>query len=87
MPIGYHPDFGTDVRYEFQTLPDDPDGQVRETMRTLRRYLRHDAGLPFFQQHARSIDTASDPDLFGLAAHQKVDAIPAGRGHSGPAAG
>lgn len=55
MPIGYHPDFGTDVRYEFDSLPDNPDQQVRATMRTLLRYLRHDAGLPFFQQHALEI--------------------------------
>lgn len=41
--VGFHPAFGRDVNYSIQSLPEDPDGQVRETIREALRYVRADA--------------------------------------------
>lgn len=43
MQRAYHPAFAREVNYEFMRLPEDPDGQVRETIRHILGYVRADA--------------------------------------------
>lgn len=52
-PSAYHPDFGTTVHYEFEAMPDDPDAQVKQTMRKVIRYLRADACSEIIRDQAR----------------------------------
>lgn len=43
MQTAYHPAFGERVPYSFISLPESPDGQVRETCREVIRLIRYDA--------------------------------------------
>ena len=47
--VGYHPDFGQEVSYRFERLPESPDGQVRATMKKVLKYIRSDVDDPFVQ--------------------------------------
>lgn len=49
----FHPDFGTQVRYTFESLPADPDAQVERTIARIIQYLIEDAGTPLIQDFAR----------------------------------
>lgn len=53
MDTAYHPDFGANVRYEFERMPEDPDAQVRMAVRKVIGYLRADVCSPIIQEMAR----------------------------------
>ena len=62
----YHPDFGdVPVHYEFRTLPESPDGQVRSTISDILKFMRTDARSPVIQEEARKMVALSsgDPNL------------------------
>lgn len=68
----YHPDFGTlPVRFNFRTLPDNPDAQVRSTLGQVIGYIRQDAQSPFIKEEAQKLYElgAGDPNagLYKLA--------------------
>lgn len=50
--LAYHPDFGGRVRFDFEAMPDDPDGQVAQTMDKIRALSREDADHPLIAEHA-----------------------------------
>lgn len=51
-----HPDFGSiPVTYNFRALPDNPDAQVRSTLRQVIVYIREDAQSPFIQSEAQKL--------------------------------
>jgi hypothetical protein len=47
--VGYHPDFGQEVNYSVESLPESPDGQVRKTMKRVLEYVRTDSDDPYVQ--------------------------------------
>ncbi len=53
LDTAYHPDFGQPVGYQFESLPEHPDGQVSKTMSRVIEYIRKDASSPIIQQEAR----------------------------------
>lgn len=71
MSVAFHPDFGQQIRYSIDPLPEDPHGQVRVTMSRLRRLLRMDSQDPWFQQHAQVIRTASQDPIKAVWDHCK----------------
>lgn len=52
MTTAYHPDFGSQVRYVFEDLPEHPDGQVRDTIARILGYVRADVDHPLIQEDA-----------------------------------
>jgi transglutaminase-like putative cysteine protease len=46
MPLIHHPGFGAVIRYEVTELPDDPAGQVAQTISLMGRYATEDASSP-----------------------------------------
>lgn len=52
METAYHPDFGTDVNYTFEPMPDDPDGQVATAIPRVCDYLWTDKDAPIIQAKA-----------------------------------
>jgi hypothetical protein len=53
VSLAYHPDFGGPIAYTFESLPEHPDGQVRETIGRILDYVRQDAAHPLIQEDAR----------------------------------
>ncbi len=49
----FHPDFGGEVRYDFETLPADPDAQVERTVARVIHYLLTDSAAPIIQEFAQ----------------------------------
>lgn len=49
----YHPAFGTEIRYRWDRMPEDPDAQVRQTMAKVLDYIEADASHPIIQAAAR----------------------------------
>jgi hypothetical protein len=71
MPFAYHPDFADTVGYEFHGLPDDPDGQVSQTIDRIRAYIRADATSPLIAEHAqRAFNLGANPNR--SYAHQAI---------------
>jgi len=48
----YHPGFGQTIRYQFDWLPEDPDGQVAVSIRRMNRLILEDACSPLILQRA-----------------------------------
>ena len=53
MDTSYHPDFGSEVKYEFSILPESADGQIRSTIARVIDLIRKDAQTPFLQAEAQ----------------------------------
>lgn len=51
--LAYHPDFGQPVSYHFETVPDDPDTQVRIAVQRVIRMALDDCSKPIIQQKAQ----------------------------------
>lgn len=63
MSTAYHPDFGSTVRYQFESLPEHPDGQVREAIGRILSYVRADVDDPLIQEDAQeSLQLGAHPD-------------------------
>lgn len=63
MQTAYHPDFADVVRYDFEGLPDDPDGQVSQTIDKIRGFIRSDAPSELIGAHAqRAFNLGCNPD-------------------------
>jgi hypothetical protein len=72
METAYHPDFGQHVRYEFERMPEDADGQVSTAVDKICGYLEDDARSPIIQADAaeRLIEGGGDP-IAGVWPHIK----------------
>jgi len=67
MGAAYHPGFGEVVEFRFDPLPDDPDGQVRETIARVCEYLRQDATHPLLQaQAAEALQLGNGDPIAGV---------------------
>lgn len=53
--VVYHPDFGSEVGYQFDWLPDHPDGQVRRSIGRILDYVRADVSEPIIQRQAAEL--------------------------------
>ena len=58
----YHQDFGQPIRYRFDQIPDDPDGQVRAAIARMGQLIRADACAPMIEERALMALTAGDGD-------------------------
>lgn len=53
MPaLAYHPNFGEEISYEFEPLPEDPDSQVAATIERLKRNVHADCEHPLIAAQA-----------------------------------
>jgi hypothetical protein len=52
MRLAYHPDFGQLVSYQFESMPDDPDAQVRIAIKKVIEFALADQGTPIIRQAA-----------------------------------
>jgi hypothetical protein len=52
MGSAYHPDFGTNVRYSFERMPEDSDGQVSTAIDKICGFLEDDSRSPIIQNDA-----------------------------------
>ena len=50
--LAYHPDFGTLVSYKFESMPDDPDTQVRIAVERIIALALEDQNAPIIQRQA-----------------------------------
>lgn len=72
MDTAYHPDFGTDVNYTFEPMPDDPDAQVAVAISKVCEYINADAQSPVMQeQAARCIEEGAGDAVTGIWNHIK----------------
>lgn len=55
-----HPDYGLQMAYSVDVLPDSPDGQVEHTIKLMRRYVLEDAPLPSVKEVVGSIRRAAE---------------------------
>lgn len=60
--VAYHPDFGQQVRYRFDWLPDDPDGQVAVAIHRMIDLILDDAQLSMIQERALMALTLGNGD-------------------------
>lgn len=58
--VAYHSDFGQQVRYRFDWLPDDPDGQVAVSIAKMIELIIEDARSPLIQERAMLSLTAGN---------------------------
>ena len=58
--VAYHSDFGQQVRYRFDWLPDDPDGQVAVSIAKMIELILEDACSPLIQERALAALTMGD---------------------------
>jgi hypothetical protein len=70
MDTAYHPDFGTEVRYSFERMPEDPYGQVRHAVQKAIPFIRQDAFSAPIQEDARRAARGGDP-IAGVWNHIK----------------
>jgi len=62
-----HPDFGQPVSYQFETMPDDPDAQVRFAIHRAIRLQLDDVSKPVIQQYAaRALDLGGGDPIAGV---------------------
>lgn len=63
----YHPDFGQPVSYQFEAMPDDPDAQVRITVRHLIENALAEFSSPIIQECAAEALRAGGGDpIYGV---------------------
>lgn len=60
METAFHPAFGDQVRYRIERLSDNPEVQVRQTIKRIIEYIRKDARSPFIQEEARKMVELGD---------------------------
>jgi hypothetical protein len=61
MNTAYHPDFGVKVAYHFDSMPEDPDAQVRQSVAKAICFIRQDAASAPIQQDAARAVQRGDP--------------------------
>lgn len=61
MDTAYHPDFGARVAFAFERMPDDPDGQVRQSVAKAICLIRQDAASDMIQSDAARASQSGDP--------------------------
>lgn len=72
MDTAYHPDFGAQVNYTFEAMPDDPDAQVDQTVDRLISNLNADVSHPVIQEMAaRALDAGAGDPITGVWAEVK----------------
>ena len=72
MTSAFHPDFGQAVNYRFDVLPEDGDGQVRETVKRMIEYIRADAQSPYMKDAAREcLNLGAGNPIVGAWSHIK----------------
>lgn len=62
MQAAYHPGFGATINYTVTELPDDPDGQVAETIALMDKYACEDSRSPQIQEAIRQAIAQYGPD-------------------------
>lgn len=60
--LAYHPDFGQPVSYHFETIPDDPDTQVKIAVHRVIQMAIEDCSKPIIRQKAAEALQAGNGD-------------------------
>lgn len=67
MQLAYHPDFGQPVSYRFESMPDDPDAQVKLAVHKVIGYVLEDVSSPIIQQTAaKALELGGGDPILGV---------------------
>jgi hypothetical protein len=67
VPLAYHPDFGQLVSYQFESMPEDPDAQVRMAIHKAISMVLDHVAQPIIQRDAaRALDLGGGDPIRGV---------------------